>query len=270
MPKDMLLFSVRRGSAVIGMLDSIFMAPISEGDILTTPVPAGGPPGIFIAAEALGLATERGGANRNDDLNAMDVHLRAIRDCDGNGLPDWLDLAKGNNVDTNNNSIPDKCEEDGDGFCYCSAAVAPCNNADPAAGCRNSSGAGAVLNGSGSSSIFSDDLVLTTTSMPANQFGIFFMGAQETAAPLPFHDGARCVGGTLFRFQQQVFHSGSSGSTTFGPGIVNFSCTTLGAAGCINAVGQTWHFQTWFRDPQSGPCGNGSNASNAWRVTFTM
>ena len=70
---DMLLYSVRRNSAIIGTLDSIFGIPIEEGDILTTPCPAGtvlpdgtvcagGPaPGIFTAAEWLGLATVRSG-----------------------------------------------------------------------------------------------------------------------------------------------------------------------------------------------------------------
>ena len=70
---DMLLYSVRRNSATIGSLDSIFGIPIEEGDILTTPCPAGsvlptgvvcagGPtPGIFTAAEWLGLATVRSG-----------------------------------------------------------------------------------------------------------------------------------------------------------------------------------------------------------------
>ena len=71
---DMLLFSVRRNSAVIGLPDSIFGIPIEEGDVLTTPCPAGsvipgsgivcvggGLPGIFTAAEALGLATVRSG-----------------------------------------------------------------------------------------------------------------------------------------------------------------------------------------------------------------
>jgi len=72
---DMLLYSVRRGSSIIGLnlVDSIFGIPIEEGDILTTPCPAGavlpdgtvcvggGTPGIFVSAEALGLATVRSG-----------------------------------------------------------------------------------------------------------------------------------------------------------------------------------------------------------------
>ncbi|MCF6329546.1 MAG: hypothetical protein L3J02_07095, partial [Henriciella sp.] len=51
---DMVLFSVRRGSPVVGMPDSIFGIPIADGDILTTPLPTsmGGVspfPGIFCA-----------------------------------------------------------------------------------------------------------------------------------------------------------------------------------------------------------------------------
>ncbi|MCK6457986.1 MAG: PEP-CTERM sorting domain-containing protein [Phycisphaerae bacterium] len=76
---DMLLFSVRRGSALIGLPDSIWGAPISEGDILTTPLLGGlSPlPGIFIPAEWIGLATLRSGLPTrfgfNDDLDALDV-----------------------------------------------------------------------------------------------------------------------------------------------------------------------------------------------------
>ncbi len=95
---DMLLFSVRRGSALIGLLDSIFGISIEEGDVLTTPCAAGsvlgsgvvctggGLPGIFTAAEQLGLATVRSGVFASygvvnpaygadqwaDDLDALD------------------------------------------------------------------------------------------------------------------------------------------------------------------------------------------------------
>ena len=59
---DMLFFSVRRGSAIIGTPDSIWGAPIEEGDILVPPGTFGLAPGIFIPAEVLGLATVRSGA----------------------------------------------------------------------------------------------------------------------------------------------------------------------------------------------------------------
>jgi hypothetical protein len=73
---DVLLFSVRRGSAVIGAIDSCFGIPIEEGDILTFPAVAGLPPCIFIAAENLGLATARSGTAvlpTGDELDALDI-----------------------------------------------------------------------------------------------------------------------------------------------------------------------------------------------------
>jgi len=79
---DMLLYSIRRGSALIGTPDAISGARIEEGDVL---VPfAFGVPGIFIPAEVLGLATIRtnglGGTFQGygDDLNALDVLERVI------------------------------------------------------------------------------------------------------------------------------------------------------------------------------------------------
>lgn len=70
---DFLLFSVRRGSAVIGMPDAIFGAPIEEGDVLV-PTGPGAPPGIWVPGEAMGLATMRSGAAGPfgpDDLDAL-------------------------------------------------------------------------------------------------------------------------------------------------------------------------------------------------------
>lgn len=74
---DWLVFSVRRGSAIIGMPDFLWGAPIAEGDLLMSPLSLGGaagmPPGIVLPAEALGLTTVRSGAELNDDLDALDV-----------------------------------------------------------------------------------------------------------------------------------------------------------------------------------------------------
>ena len=75
---DMLLFSLRRGSAMIGQLDSLLNLPIEEGDILMPPSSPGANPGIFVPAEALGLRTVRtNGANLPfgfaDELDGLDV-----------------------------------------------------------------------------------------------------------------------------------------------------------------------------------------------------
>lgn len=150
-------------------------------------------------------------------------------------------------------------------YCFCDAGSnPPCGNSDATAGCRNSSGAGGLLSVTGLPSVILDTLKITATQLPNNQNGIFFMGPNQ-AAPIPFGDGLRCVGGQLFRYLP-VKNSGSTGTITLGPGIVAAS-QSFAMAGRIDN-GETWNFQAWFRDPM-GPCGLAFSVSNALSVQFT-
>lgn len=150
--KDMVLFSVRRGSPVIGMPDSRFGAPIGEGDILTTPLSPvlGGVspfPALMVSGEHMGLVTPRSGVSGpSDDLNALAFLEDPLLDCDGSGLEDAVEIVTGIASDTDGNGIPDGCAAilDATGFCYC-ATLSPCGNIDPTAGCANSTGVGAIL-----------------------------------------------------------------------------------------------------------------------------
>jgi len=262
---DMLLFSVRRGSAVIGLPDSIFGIPIEEGDILTTPLVGGASPfpGIMVAAENLGLATARSmGVQFGDDLNALDCSQQPLFDCNGNGVEDAVDIGTGTSLDGNMNGIPDECEGSIVPFCFC-GTVSVCGNTDPSAGCANSTGSGALMSGSGGTSVSLDNLVLTITSQPANAYNLIFMGP-TTMPPVFLADGLRCVTGQLFRFPAVL--SDGTGTTVF-PGVTSYANSTFPPAGQI-AAGSTWHFQDWYRDP-SGPCGTNSNISSAVSVTFT-
>ena len=271
--RDMLLFSVRRNSAVIGMPDSIFGLPIEEGDLLTTPLaPAFGGvspfPGIFIAAENLGLATLRSGtapaAGSADDLDAAELLHKPLYDCNGNGREDAVDVAAGSSADANGNGVPDECETTISSFCLCPAALAPCGNADPAAGCANSTGQGGLLTAAGSTSVGADDLVLTATQLPLFQPGILIMGP-ASVAPIPFGDGLRCVGGPIYRFAPPQ-GSGAGGTMSWGTGLVAYTIANNPPAGWIVA-GSTWHFQTWYRDP-AGPCGTSTNLTSAIQALF--
>jgi len=96
---DMLFYSVRRGSAVVGVIDGMCGTPISPADILWGPAAAGGPPRKWMAAGQLGLLP-------NDNIDALDL----LRDCNGNGKPDNFDVLMGGAVDLNGNLIPDSCE----------------------------------------------------------------------------------------------------------------------------------------------------------------
>ncbi|MCE9596202.1 MAG: hypothetical protein K8S98_18585 [Planctomycetes bacterium] len=263
---DMVLFSVRRGSAVIGHPDSIFGLPIEPGDILTTPLaPALGGlspfPGIFIAAENLGLRTSRQGAPVGDEMDALELQADPWFDCNKNGIDDAVDIANGTSVDGNGNGIPDECEQPIMRFCWCHGDVAPCGNVDLDSGCANSTGVGATLSTAGTSSVAADDLTITVTEMPINKTGILFMGS-NWKVPTPFQDGARCVYGSIFRYPPKS--SGLGGTFTYGPGLAAYSTTW--PMGTITS-GATWFFQSWYRNP-TGPCGTGTNLSNAVQVDF--
>ena len=267
---DMLLFSVRRGSAVVGMPDSIFGIPIQPGDVLTTPLPTafGGVspfPGIFVAAENLGLATTRTMTIAfGDELDALDTERLAFFDCNGNGREDAVDIATGSSMDTNANGIPDECELLVKYSCFCPAPLGPCGNPDPNAGCMNSTGAGALLTASGTSSVTLDNLILTTTQVPPFRPGLLMQGP-SLAAPVPFFDGLRCISGALRRWPLQI--SSAGGTYTSGPGMVAYSVGNFAPIHWLTA-GSTWHFQQWYRDPL-GPCATGANVSNVASVTFT-
>jgi hypothetical protein len=115
-PTDMVFFSVRRGSAIIGTPDFFFGVQITEGDILMPPPAAGLPPGIWVHAETLGLCTFRPAVGPtcpaapwgvvSDDLNALDV----APDCDDDGIPDVIAIMAGISPDCNNNGVPDSCD----------------------------------------------------------------------------------------------------------------------------------------------------------------
>ena len=69
-----------------------------------------------------------------------------------------------------------------------------------------------------------------------------------------------------FRHIEQWLSTGSAGALIWEGGIVAQS-QTLATAGHIDP-GETWYFQTWYRDP-TGPCGSGFNVSNGLQVDFT-
>ncbi|MGK0219471.1 MAG: hypothetical protein ACI9HE_002973, partial [Planctomycetota bacterium] len=269
-PPDMLLFSVRANSPIVGMLDSLMGLPIEPGDLLIPPPMQGLglAPGIFISAESLGLNTSRSGGEP-DDMDGADLEDEPFEDCQGNGVDDTVDIALGTSDDDNLNNIPDECEEPGTMFCECTAPMAPCGNPDPSAGCENSTGAGATLMGMGSSSVFEDDLMLVMDQLPASQFGIVFMGEASLGTPVVLKDGSRCVSPgslSLYRFLP-AFASSGSGSASVSS-VIDYSCGgSLPTAACITS-GATWYFQGWYRDP-SGPCGQGSNLTNGLAVVFT-
>ncbi len=269
---DLILFSVRRGSAVTGQLDNQFSIPITPGDVLMPPI--GGPllgsanPAIFAAAETLGLSTSRltGSSDELNALDAGDTGEGPINDCNHNGIEDAEDIADGTSPDVDGNGRPDECEDPGGATCECTSLVgSPCSNPGATdAGCSNSTGVGGTLVGTGTSSLATDSLVLTSSQLPLHNFGLTFTG-NGLVSPAITGAGLRCVGGTAL-YRLHIGMTGAGGTFSYGPGIIADANTFPNFLTILS--GETWHFQTWYRDPVGGPCLT-SNMTNAWSVTFT-
>ena len=256
---DMLMFSVRRGSAVIGMPDSIFGVPIEEGDILIPPVAGGGSPfpGIWIAAENIGLATRRNGAPCGDDLNALDVSRTSfsINDCNGNFTEDALEIALGGTPDCNRNGVPDSCDIASGASCDSNANLIPdeCDWGIPTTYCvgkPSSLGVGCIpsIDWAGSASATCPSPFLVNASNINNfKSGLMFYGFG--AASLPFLGGTLCVAPPLTRTPLQF--SGGSLPISNCTGTFSFDFNALIQSGVDSALvpGATAFCQYWFRDP---------------------
>lgn len=268
---DLVLFSLRCGSRTVGEDDSTFGLQITEGDILIKFAGVNGVPGIFIAAENLGLETVLRGGTSNDELDGfdlMDEMEEPFLDCNFNSVDDTFDILLGTSMDCDYSGIPDECEPPGVIDCTCEAPIVPpCgNNGAPGAGCANSFSSGATLVGMGTSSIATDFLSLNAANVMPGSFALMIMGDGST--PIPLANGRLCVGGGpegLFRLA--VLPTGT-GSFVYGPGILGVAATL--APMPTVSIGSTWGFQAWYREIAWGTCTTGfANLTNAVRVTFT-
>jgi hypothetical protein len=245
---DMVLFSVRVGSAVIGAPDSIFGIPIEPGDILIPPV-AGGVspfPGIFIAAEDLGLATARAGmAPFGDELDALDVIRKPIFDCNLNGVEDRVDIALGTSADCNGDGIPDECQCQPTNYCTgkvnsngCTPALSFTGPSLISATCAS---AGAVANFTVSN--------LSPRPIAAAHLGQLFYSTAGSAAT-PFLGGTLCVKAPIKRIPPLVPTGGTVGSTTLCDSSFSQDFNARIASGIDPALvaGASVWIQGWARD----------------------
>jgi hypothetical protein len=262
---DMLLFSVRRGSPVIGMPDSLWGLPIQEGDILTTPWVNGVSPfpGIFYAAELLELASVRSGTAIqpfSDDLDALDLAPPFINDCDLDGIEDVVAIAMGLVPDADWNGVPDSCRFTP----FCSPAA------------PNSTGLSTLLwgtlGGGGGTGVH-----LESTQGPPTRLGYFLVGT-GAGAPVAVSQGFLClsllppnlggrynVAGTLMNsvglYDAAGVLQNFAGTSSVGSG---FDIPlTLPNIGGVIVPGTTYHFQVWHREAAGA-----SNFSNALSVMF--
>jgi len=116
--------------------------------------------------------------------------------------------------------------------------------------------AGGRLRAEGSDVALNDDLVLQVAGFPAHGTGIVFHDSAIGGSRRGFQDGLLCVGSgsTPLWF----FAVDSTGLWT-APGPAPSALAALGTSPSRS------HFQAWYRDAR-GPCGSGSNTTNAIRV----
>ncbi len=147
-------------------------------------------------------------------------------------------------------------------FCFGDGSGNPCpcgNSGAAGAGCVNETGLGAVLANQGGISAGADDALLVTIQMPANVFGIYFMGFNTFNAGfgLPFANGLACAAPPSYRFPG--FLTTQAGEAVLAQPGAQFPAAIQ--------PGVSFIFQAWYRDV-TGPCGQPSNLSNGLAITF--
>jgi hypothetical protein len=90
---------------------------------------------------------------------------------------------------------------------------------------------------------------------------LFFQGdaLANGGAGTPFQDGLRCATGTVVRLATKTASSGGASYPQAGD-------ASISVRGSVSAP-VTRHYQAWYRNV-SGPCGTGSNLTNAVSVDW--
>ena len=127
------------------------------------------------------------------------------------------------------------CTAPGLGVRYCSPNVS------------NSTGTPATINATGSNVATDNNLTMTATNLPPNQFGYFLVSASQGLIVGPGGAmGNLCLGSPIGRFSNNVINSGPFGTIALG-----INLTSLPAPPTFNhtvQAGETWNFQGWYRD----------------------
>ncbi len=135
------------------------------------------------------------------------------------------------------------------------------NYCGPAA--PNSTGSPATITASGSNSAAANDLTLTAGSLPANSFGYFLNSqTQDHVVNAGGSQGTLCLGGTVGRHNVSVLNSGAVGTYALA---LNLTALPQPTATVAVMAGETWNFQSWYRDANPGVT---SNFTDAVSVTF--
>lgn len=142
--------------------------------------------------------------------------------------------------------------------------VAEATAAQPFQYCQstvNTTGSAATMTHTGSPSLTAANLTLVANDVPVNQFLLFILSDTADFSPgFAGSQGNLCVGGSIVRLNNFLQNSGAQGQATLP---IPYGSLPQGT---VLDIGETWHFQAWFRDTVGGvPT---SNTTSGLQVTF--
>ncbi|MDF1836589.1 MAG: hypothetical protein P1V35_01855 [Planctomycetota bacterium] len=111
----------------------------------------------------------------------------------------------------------------------------------------------------GSSAVAANDLTLTASMLPANTFGYFICSQAPGNIPFPgMSEGILCLGGAIGRFNDisEIRFSGTARSYSLA---LDLQALAQPLGDVAAQVGETWYFQSWYRDltvPLMNPTSN--------------
>ena len=156
----------------------------------------------------------------------------------------------------------------GDSYCFGDPTAqtnCPCgNNNDgtvPGSGCANGVfRSGALLTATGVASVSADSLLLATSGVQPNTFGVYYQNDDSLAPGIHFGDGLMCSTTNLKRL-------GPTYSTSAGYSDSSNLPLPISVKGGVSA-GETKYYGYWYRSWKDSPCGFNFNTSNAYAITW--
>ncbi len=177
------------------------------------------------------------------------THDMGVFDIDNDGDLDMV-LANCNGTDVWMNQL-DPISDGPVGTLYCAPAVA------------NSTGLPGTLAGFGSDVVSDNNLTLTATQMPTNQFSYYLVSETQASIPMPGgSQGTLCVSGDVGRYISQVGSTGAAGEFSI---TVDLTAVPSPTGTFSVAAGQTLNFTAWYRDVNPTTT---SNFTDGLEITF--
>ncbi|QDV08066.1 hypothetical protein Poly30_36020 [Planctomycetes bacterium Poly30] len=130
----------------------------------------------------------------------------------------------------------------------------------------NSTGVAGALGAVGSTTVATNDVTLTASSLPTTAFGFFIVSRDQGFAMNPGgSSGNLCLSGSVGRYvgPGQIKNSGVTGMFSL---TIDLSAIPSPTGPVATIAGDTWNFQTWFRDSVGGSAT--SNFTQGLSITF--